>query len=112
MVSYQTTCTYRADATTGGLGMPRERDRNRKMFHKGHYEVIAARFREQVSRYVNDEGEAVAAFASDATGVNCNATIAVALRDLAEELSARFAFDNEEHDSGIFMERCGFINVA
>lgn len=83
--------------------MPRERDKNRKLFHRGHYEVIAARFREQLSRYVNEDGQS-----EELDGY----IKAHALRDLAEEMSARFEFDNDEHDTGLFMERCGFINVT
>jgi len=82
--------------------MPRESDRNAKKFHKGHYEIIAARFREQVSRYTDSDGEPVT------TGA-CHK--ADALEELALSLSERFKFDNEEHDTAIFMERCGFVDV-
>ena len=90
--------------------MARERDKNRKMFHKGHYEVIAARFREQVSRYMNEDG--VPMDNTDEMTTEDAYQRVMALRDLAEELSARFEFDNDQFDSGIFMERCGFINVT
>jgi hypothetical protein len=89
--------------------MPRERDKNRKMFHRGHYEVIAARFREQVSRHVTQDGQLVQ---DGDYGTSEHYGALYALRDLAEELSARFAFDNEDFDAGIFMERCGFINIS
>jgi hypothetical protein len=82
--------------------MSRERDRNRKMFHKGHYEVIAARFREQVSRYQDDE-----AYPVDTEGANK----ITALLELAEALATRFEFDNEEFDRMIFYERCGLVVV-
>ena len=82
--------------------MPRESDRNANKFHKGHYEIIAGRFREQVSRYQNEDGEV-------APGTD-NYYRLLGLKDLALSLSERFKFDNEIHDTAIFMERCGFVN--
>lgn len=81
--------------------MPRERDMNRKMFHKGHYEVIAARFREQVARYINSDGDPIS---------NSAELKLTALGDLADALANRFAFDNEEFDRKIFLERCGIVD--
>jgi len=81
--------------------MPREADRNKRTFHKGHYEIIAARFREQMSRYTDADGKPVntaACYKADA------------LEELARSLSDRFKFDNEEHDTAIFLERCGVID--
>lgn len=80
--------------------MPRERDRNAKKFHRGHYEIIAGQFRQQMSRYLDDEGKPVntaAVYKADA------------LEELARSMSDRFAFDNEEHDTQIFLERCGVV---
>ena len=82
--------------------MPRERDANRKMFHKGHYEVIAARFREQASRYLDGEGYPIN---------DDGAAKAMALIELAGALADRFKFDNEEFDRNIFIERCGLLPV-
>lgn len=86
--------------------MPRERDYNRKMFHRGHYEVIAARFREEASVYamtpIDIDGDVVELDTRAAQALRT-------LRNLAESLSERFAYDNEEHDKNIFLERCGFI---
>jgi hypothetical protein len=69
--------------------MPRESDKNRQMFHRGHYEVIAARFREVVSKTII-YGEVDV------------------LKELATTLADRFEFDNDRFDRAIFMERCGF----
>jgi hypothetical protein len=83
--------------------MPRERDRNKKTFHRGHYEIISARFREDMSRYVNDEGYPH----NDAAAYK-----AAALTELAGNLADRFAFDNDEFDRNIFLERCGVIATS
>lgn len=77
----------------------RERDIDRKMFHKGHYEVIAARFREQLSRYsyegISDDAERVRwLLARDA------------LVDLALALAKRFQLDNSDFEPVLFLERC------
>ncbi len=83
----------------------RERDMNRKMFHKGHWEVIAARFREQVSEYAIPGEEAY-----DEIEIGTAAAASIrALRSLAGALADRFTLDNEEFDKNIFLERCGFI---
>ena len=84
----------------GSVGLPRESDRNANKFHKGHYEIIAARFREQMSRYLDDNGQPV-------NTAGCYK--ADALEELARSLSDRFKFDNEEHDTAIFLERCGVV---
>jgi len=76
--------------------MSRERDRNRKLFHRGQYEVIAARFREEFSMWVNQDGEPI----------DLEATYAVnALANLWKSLADRLAFDNEDFDREIFRKR-------
>jgi hypothetical protein len=87
--------------------VPRESDRNARKFHKGHYEIIAGRFREQMSRYVNDEGELVGHTGDE---VRENDAAVHALNELARSLSERFKFDNEDHDTSIFLERCGVVH--
>ena len=73
----------------------RERDINRKMFHTGHYNVIAKQIRTELEKYVNfDEswGDAVTAR---------NSVI-----DLALNLAKRLQLDNDEFDPMIFLDRC------
>jgi hypothetical protein len=91
--------------------MSRERDRNRKMFHTGHFEVIAARFREQVSEYAEPEAVADITYGTDSEGIAdvSSAASIRALYSLAKALAERFEFDNESFDRNIFLERCGFI---
>jgi hypothetical protein len=79
--------------------MPRERDANRKLFHRGHWEVISARFREQMSHHTDSEGDTL----DNVVAISA----ANALTDLAMALAARFGFDNEDFDREIFLERCG-----
>ena len=72
----------------------RESDINKKMFHKGHYEIIAARFREAFAQHVqntDDPGELY---------------VWGALVDLALSMALRFQADNEDFDPVIFMNRC------
>lgn len=81
----------------------RERDKNRKLFHKGHYEVLAARFREEASKYADDEG-----YPNNST----DSFKMSALIELAASFADRFSFDNEQFDRDIFFERCGIMPVA
>ena len=86
--------------------MPRERDRNRRLFNRGHYEVIAARFREEMSRYVDDVNEGVTLKDALESGTMVQVET---LSDLACALADRFEFDNSEFDRNTFLERCGVI---
>lgn len=79
----------------------RERDRNRKHFHKGHYEIIAARFREEFSTYVNEDGTPVVSY-NHGEGL----IAATALVRLCGSLANRFEFDNDEFEREIFFKRC------
>lgn len=72
----------------------RERDINAKKFHKGHYEIIAGRFRESFSHHlenISDPGEL---------------HVWGALVDLALSFALRLQADNEDFDPVIFMNRC------
>lgn len=73
----------------------RERDINRKLFHAGHYEIIAARFREAFEPFVmgnNVNGE--------------NSRELTALANLALSLTRRFELDNSDFDPVRFLSRC------
>jgi len=76
--------------------MSRERDRNRKLMHRAHYEILAARFREELSIWVNQDGDPV--------GREAICAIA-ALEGLWNSLADRLAFDNEDFDREIFRKR-------
>jgi hypothetical protein len=82
--------------------MSRERDRNTKKFHKGQYEIIAARFREEFSKYVNADGQAAE---------NDDIPAIQALAGLCHSLAARFEFDSDEFDREIFLSRCSPVEM-
>jgi hypothetical protein len=90
----------------------RERDVNRKMFHRGHYEVIAGRFREQLrpiqeaeeyfQQQYGDEGNWPGRTGQlDKARLQRNAIV-----DLALSFAGRFALDNDEFDPIIFLDKC------
>jgi hypothetical protein len=68
----------------------RERDINRKLFHRGHYEIIAGRFRNALEPLMGDE---------DGTAANV-------LVDLALNFAHRLQADNEDFDPVLFLNRC------
>jgi len=65
----------------------RERDINRKMFHAGHYNVIASQINNKMAVLDTTQERAI-------------------LVDLALALSKRFLLDNEEFDPLMFLDRC------
>ena len=75
----------------------RSRDVNRKMFHAGHYNVIANRFREQLTPLLEAHASEDSEIIMAARG---------ALIELALALAKRFALDNDEFDPVIFLDRC------
>jgi hypothetical protein len=81
----------------------RKRDVDRKMFHRGHWEVIAARFREQLepileaqANYEEKTGTLSKYFHGQSTS----------LVNLALSLANRFALDNYEFSAEVFLDRC------
>jgi len=75
----------------------RERDINRKLFHAGHYNVIAGRLRRQLEPYMM----------ADTAGVAPNLLSArVALVDLCLEFAYRLQADNEDFDPHRFLKAC------
>jgi len=77
----------------------RERDINRKLFHKGHYEIIAGRFRRALEPYMG-----LSELSEHSQGQFLHAR--VALVDLALEFAYRLQADNEDFDPLIFLRRC------
>jgi hypothetical protein len=73
----------------------RERDINAKKFHRGHYEVIAARFRNALEPYMSDEEYTVEERAVRAAIVN-----------LAISFAERLQADNEDFEPETFLNRC------
>jgi hypothetical protein len=72
----------------------RERDINAKKFHKGHYEIIAGRFRDAFTQHTENPTE---------TG---ELYVWGALVDLALSFAFRLQADNEDFNPVIFMNRC------
>lgn len=70
----------------------RPQDVNRKLFHRGHYEILAKQFREQLKSYSGD---------SDIISA-CRG----ALIDLALSMAQRFCADNEDFDPVFWLDRC------
>jgi len=87
----------------------RERDINRKLFHKGHHEVIAKQFRTQLEPimeaqqfYGNESDQAdIASIQLNRARLQSGAII-----NLAIELAKRFTLDNEDFDPCVWLDRC------
>lgn len=71
----------------------RKSDINAKKFHRGHYEIIAARFREALTPYLGKDSD------HDIGAKN-------ALINLALSMAVRFQADSEDFDALIFLDRC------
>ena len=84
----------------------RERDINRKLFHRGHHEVIAKQFREAIrSTAQAQHGDRMAAV-RPTPGLRYTVSGMTALVDLAIELAERFTLDNDDFDPCIWLDRC------
>jgi len=84
----------------------RERDINAKKFHKGHYEIIAGRFREALEPYLAPGAVVTIAALENDVEVSRLFGARNALIDLALRMSVRFQADNEDFDPVIFLNRC------
>jgi hypothetical protein len=86
--------------------MPNKYSVNRKLFHKGHWEIIAARFREALVPFV--EINTFEPEGSEAAKLELASKSAArfALIDLAMELARRFKLDNDEFVPEMFLDRC------
>ncbi len=86
----------------------RERDINAKKFHRGHYEIIAGRFREALEPYMLSTLDPATIAESTDPGTMA-ARISGgrnALVNLALSMAVRFQADNEDFDPDIFLTRC------
>jgi hypothetical protein len=91
----------------------RPQDRNRKLFHRGHYEIIAARFRESLEPLFRAQETAIEEL-NDANIIEPYRTSfeklirlpATAATGVAISLAKRFALDNEGFDPVMFLDRC------
>src|SRR5215472_5224384 len=79
---------------------------NRKIFHRGHYEVIAARFREALTPYVEIETYEEPGSEAAMKEIVAKSAAKFALTNLALELARRFQFDNEDFLPEVFLNRC------
>jgi len=91
----------------------RERDINRKMFHKGHHEVIAKQFREQLEPimeaqrfYRTDDDDSVDTRIEYGRQLEKCMLQSTTLVNLAIELAKRFTLDNDDFDPCIWLDRC------
>jgi len=79
----------------------RDNERNRRLFHAGHYNIIAKRISTEIDEWKGVTGEVTPAEQI------VYPTVMFAMRNLAEALADRFAIDNDTFDRQIFLERCG-----
>jgi hypothetical protein len=75
----------------------REYDINRKMFHKGHYEVIAKRLRTAMEPYLTT---------TPADTLVEVMSVRTALVELALDFAVRLQADNEDFKPDLFLNRC------
>ena len=88
----------------------RERDINRKLFHKGHHEVIAKQFREALTpifeaRKFYDQDEVLNSvnlkYMKEKVMLQSGVMV-----DLAISMAKRFTLDNEDFDPCVWLDRC------
>jgi hypothetical protein len=80
----------------------RERDINRKLFSKGHYEIIAARFRHALEPYMSEASQNL-----DFSEVGSEIlSVRAALVFLAVDFARRLQADNEDFLPEVFLNRC------
>lgn len=79
----------------------RERDINRKLFHRGHYEVVAGRFRHALEPMLS-----ATATTDDEYLKEYRLAQSSAITNLAIDMALRFQADNEDFDPTVFLTRC------
>lgn len=89
----------------------RERDINRKLFHRAHYEILAKRFREALEPYcTSDADDTNYVKVGEYTRIQNPRTENLAARfvlvKLAMDLCLRLLADNEEFKPVTFLNRC------
>jgi hypothetical protein len=67
---------------------------DRKLFHRAHYEILAARFREELTFELGEQDP-----------IKRQARMQAYVR-LARRLADRFAIDNHDFDEKIWFEKC------
>ena len=82
----------------------RERDINAKKFHKGHYEIIAARFRNALEPYMSTDLDTDPPFFVEVKSEIMS--IRVAIVNLAVDFARRLQADNEDFLPEVFLNRC------
>jgi hypothetical protein len=85
-----------------GVSM-RERDIDRKLFHKAHYEILANQFRRSLEIAYEQNGKSE--LMADGT-IRRHFPITSAVVDLAISVAKRLQLDNSEFDPVIFLNRC------
>jgi len=82
----------------------RQRDINRKMFHTGHYNVIAGRLKNAMEPYMGlDQFDSEQQKRMGMTGL---LTAKTALVDLCVSFALRLQADNEDFDPVLFLNSC------
>lgn len=84
----------------------RERDINAKKFHKGHYEIIAARFREALEPYMGQESNATLLSPDFVDTKTEMLAVRSAIVNLAIDFARRLQADNDLFEPVIFLDRC------
>lgn len=80
---------------------------NAKLFHRGHYNILAKRFSEELDEWhmVTDKTDATE---EELTLLVIQEGVVLAIRHLAEAMADRFAIDSDEFDRELWMTNCGF----
>jgi hypothetical protein len=81
----------------------RNRDVDRKMFHKGHYEVIAGQFRRELEPILNSHEHHRERTGETSRYLHGQST---ALVNLALAMARRLQLDNHDFDPVIFLDKC------
>ena len=78
----------------------READKNRKLFHRAHYNIIAKRFNEALDPYMSP-------FSDEALDINSEIkAIRASIVGLAIDFALRLHADNEDFDPVMFLNAC------
>jgi len=80
----------------------RQRDIDRKLFNVGHYEIIAARFRNALEPYMQPQNFTEVVDTDTVIAVSVRSAIVVLAVDFAKRLQA----DNADFDPVRFLDRC------
>lgn len=86
----------------------RERDINRKLFRRGHYEILAKRFREALEPLFTEGPDTDTLKRSEYERLTYAGVVAArgAITNLVMDLALRLQADNSEFKPEIFLDRC------